>query len=62
MAETAPNLSMEQILRQLTAPAEAGWGTDYVSRNAALLEQAARYVTEISENRPKPETEPGFYQ
>ena len=62
MADTTPDISLESILRQLTAQAEARWGADYVDRNRALLELAAEYATLVSNNLPDTETEPGFYQ
>ncbi len=62
MADTAPEISAEAALRQLSEQARAVWGAGYVEQNRALLEQAAQYMAEIANNLPDKETEPGFYQ
>lgn len=62
MVDTAPEVSRETTLQQLTEQAKALWGADYAARNTALLEQAAAYVAQIAHNLPDTETEPGFYQ
>lgn len=62
MGDATPDIAVETALRQLTAQAQGLWGADYAAQNPALLEQAAAYVTQIANNLPDTETEPGFYQ
>ena len=62
MFDATPDIAVEMALRQLTAQAQGLWGADYAAQNPALLTQAAAYVTQIANNLPDTETEPGFYQ
>lgn len=56
------NASPEDILKRLLEQAKANWGKDRAKEIRFTLEQASRQLSEISNNLPDKETEPGFYQ
>ena len=62
MAETTPDVSIEDVLQLLTAQAQARWGAEFTERRQEMLEQAAQSVAEISNNLPNTETEPRIHQ
>ena len=62
MAETTPNVSIEEVLQLLTAQAQARWGAEFTERRREMLEQAAQAVSELSNNLPNTETEPRIHQ
>ena len=62
MVEITPDVSIEDVLQLLTAQARARWGADSTERKREMLEQAAQYVAELSNNLPNTETEPRIHQ
>ena len=62
MAETTPDVSIEDVLQLLTAQAQARWGADSTERRREMLEQAAQSIAELSNNLPNTETEPRIHQ
>ena len=62
MVETTPDVSIEDVLQLLTAQAQARWGAESTERKREMLEQAAQYVAELSNNLPNTETEPRIHQ
>lgn len=56
------NSSPEDILRKLLEQSKAKWGTDRTQEIYLILENASRQLSEVSNNLPDKETEPGFYQ
>jgi len=54
--------SPEHILRKLLAQARANWGADRAQEIEITLEDASRQLSQVSNNMPHKETEPGFYQ
>ena len=56
------NSSPEDILQNLLAQAEKKWGVDRVLEIKLTLETASKQLSEVSNNLPDKETEPGFYQ
>ena len=62
MSTSNSNSSPEDILRQLLEQAKANWGEDRAREIRETLEQASRQLSEVLNNLPDKETEPGFYQ
>lgn len=62
MASETPELSLNEVRKQLELQAEALWGPGYVEEHGDLLELAASYVVNIGNSLPATETEPGFFQ
>ena len=62
MSTLSTNAFPEDILRQLLEQAEANWGEDRAREIRATLEEASRQLSEVLNNLPDQETEPGFYQ
>ena len=62
MASDTPDLSIDEVRKQLELQAEARWGAEYVEEHRDLLELAASYVVNIGNSLPATETEPGFFQ
>ena len=56
------NSSPEDIFRKLLEQAKANWGADRAQEIQVTLENASRQLSEVSNNLPDKETEPGFYQ
>ena len=56
------NSSPEDILQNLLEQAEKKWGVDRSLEIKATLETASKQLSEVSNNLPDKETEPGFYQ
>ena len=56
------NASPEDIFRRLLEQAKAMWGEDRPQEIQVTLEQASRQLSEVLNNLPDKETEPGFYQ
>ena len=54
--------SPEDILQNLLEQAEKKWGVDRAREIKATLENASEQLSEVSNNLPDKETEPGFYQ
>ena len=62
MASDTPDLSIEEVRKQLELQAETRWGTEYVEAHGDLLDLAASYIVNIGNSLPSTETEPGFFQ
>ena len=62
MSTLNSNASPDDILRQLLEQAQANWGEDRAREIRATLEEASRQLSEVLNNLPDQETEPGFYQ
>ncbi len=62
MSTLNTNASPEEILHQLLEQAQANWGEDRAREIRATLEEASRQLSEVLNNLPDQETEPGFYQ
>jgi hypothetical protein len=62
MASMKPDMSPENILRELTEQAQSLWGEQRAQALQASLEQTARNLQELRQNLPRYEVEPGFYQ
>lgn len=62
MANDTPELSIDDVRKQLELQAEARWGPQYVEEHGDQLELAASYIVNIGNSLPATETEPGFYQ
>ena len=62
MPPSSSNASPEDILRKLLEQAKANWGEVRAQEIQVTLEQASRQMSEVSNNLPDKETEPGFYQ
>jgi hypothetical protein len=62
MASMKPDMSPENILRELTEQAQSMWGEQRAQALQASLEQTSRNLQELSQNLPRYEVEPGFYQ
>ena len=62
MAGDTPDLSIDEVRKQIEAQAEARWGPEYVEEHGDLLELAASYVVNVGNSLPAAETEPGFFQ
>jgi hypothetical protein len=56
------NSSPEDILQNLLEQAEKIWGVDRALKIKTTLENASKQLSEVSNNLPDKETEPGFYQ
>ena len=54
--------SPEDILQNLLEQAEKKWGVDRAREIKSTLENASEQLSEVSNNLPDKETEPGFYQ
>jgi len=54
--------SPEDILQNLLEQAEKKWGVDRAREIKVTLENASEQLSEVSNNLPDKETEPGFYQ
>ena len=54
--------SSEDILRKLLVQSKAKWGADRTQEIYATLENTSRHLSEVCNNLPDKETEPGFYQ
>ena len=62
MSSLNSNASPEDIFRRLFEQAKANWGDDRAREIQVTLEQASRQLSEVLNNLPDKETEPGFYQ
>ena len=62
MPTSNSNSSPEEILQNLMEQAEKKWGMDRALEIKATLETASKQLSEVSNNLPDKETEPGFYQ
>ena len=62
MPTSNSNSSPEDILQNLLEQAEKKWGVDRALEIKATLETASKQLSEVSNNLPDKETEPGFYQ
>jgi hypothetical protein len=62
MTSMKPDMSPENILRELSEQAKSLWGEQRAEALQAQLEQTARNLQEIAQNLPRHEVEPGFYQ
>jgi hypothetical protein len=62
MGTSDSNASPDDILRKLLEQAKANWGPDRAGEIQVTLEDASRQLSEVSNNLPDKETEPGFYQ
>jgi hypothetical protein len=62
MTSMKPDMSPENILRELSEQAKSLWGEKRAEALQAQLEQTARNLQEIAQNLPRYEVEPGFYQ
>jgi hypothetical protein len=62
MTSMKPDMSPENILRELSEQAKSLWGEQRAEALQAQLEQTARNLQEIAQNLPRySEVEPGFY-
>ena len=61
MEDTTQEASLEKILELLEHQAGVRWGEDYAEQHRELLSQAADYISNIGNNLPETETEPGFF-
>ena len=57
-----PENSPEELLRHLLELSEQRWGTQRTDEIRTELEQAASHLRAVSQNLPRLETEPGFFQ
>ncbi len=62
MSTLNANVSPEDIFRRLLEQAKVIWGEDHAREIQVTLEQASRQLSEVLNNLPDKETEPGFYQ
>lgn len=62
MPTSNSSASPEEILGKLLEQAKANWGADRAQEIQVTLENASRQLSEVSNNLPDKETEPGFYQ
>ena len=62
MTQMNSDTTVEDLLRHLTARAQALWGEDKASAMSSALEQTARPLWQIGQTTPARDVAPGFYQ
>ena len=62
MSTLDSNASSEDIYRRLLEQAKTIWGEGRTNEIQTTLEQASQQLSEVMNNLPDKETEPGFYQ
>ena len=62
MAGMSMEISLEDLVVEMTDRAKALWGEERAAAISAALQQAARQLQEVDRTLPGRDVEPGFYQ